>query len=304
MLRQRTLKAAARTTGVGLHTGARVELTLRPATADTGIVFHRTDLAGSPPLPATATMVGDTRLSSTLRAGDAGVSTVEHLMSALAGLGIDNLHVDVAGPEVPIMDGSAGPFVYLLQGAGIVEQDAPKRYLRVVAPVEVRDGDKGARFEPFDGFRLDFTIDFPHPVFGTENRHVVIDFAEHSYIREVARARTFGFMQDVEAMRAAGLGLGGSLQNAIVLDEVRVLNSEGLRYDNEFVRHKVLDAIGDLYLLGHPLIGQYTAHKSGHALNNALARALLARPDATRIVTFDKADEVPSAFYDWRTAAA
>jgi UDP-3-O-[3-hydroxymyristoyl] N-acetylglucosamine deacetylase len=304
MLRERRLKAAARTTGVGLHTGARVELTLRPATADTGIVFHRTDLAGSPPLPATATMVGDTRLSSTLRAGDAGVSTVEHLMSALAGLGIDNLHVDVAGPEVPIMDGSAGPFVYLLQGAGIVEQDAPKRYLRVVAPVEVRDGDKWARFEPFDGFRLDFTIDFPHPVFGTENRHVVIDFAEHSYIREVARARTFGFMQDVEAMRAAGLGLGGSLQNAIVLDEVRVLNSEGLRYDNEFVRHKVLDAIGDLYLLGHPLIGQYTAHKSGHALNNALARALLARPDATRIVTFDKADEVPSAFYDWRTAAA
>jgi UDP-3-O-[3-hydroxymyristoyl] N-acetylglucosamine deacetylase len=304
MLRQRTLKAAARTTGVGLHTGARVELTLRPATADTGIVFHRTDLAGSPPLPATATMVGDTRLSSTLRAGDAGVSTVEHLMSALAGLGIDNLHVDVAGPEVPIMDGSAGPFVYLLQGAGIVEQDAPKRYLRVVAPVEVRDGDKWARFEPFDGFRLDFTIDFPHPVFGTENRHVVIDFAEHSYIREVARARTFGFMQDVEAMRAAGLGLGGSLQNAIVLDEVRVLNSEGLRYDNEFVRHKVLDAIGDLYLLGHPLIGQYTAHKSGHALNNALARALLARPEATRIVTFDRADEVPSAFYDWRTAAA
>ena len=304
MLRQRTLKAAARTTGVGLHTGARVELTLRPATADTGIVFHRTDLAGSPPLPATATMVGDTRLSSTLRAGEAGVSTVEHLMSALAGLGIDNLHVDVAGPEVPIMDGSAGPFVYLLQGAGIVEQDAPKRYLRVVAPVEVRDGDKWARFEPFDGFRLDFTIDFPHPVFGSENKHTVVDFAEHSYAKEVARARTFGFMQDVEAMRAAGLGLGGSLQNAIVLDEVRVLNSEGLRYDNEFVRHKVLDAIGDLYLLGHPLIGQYTAHKSGHALNNALARALLSRPDATRIVTFDKADEVPSAFYDWRTAAA
>jgi UDP-3-O-[3-hydroxymyristoyl] N-acetylglucosamine deacetylase len=304
MLRQRTLKAAARTTGVGLHTGARVDLTLRPAAVDAGIVFHRTDLAGSPPIPATAIMVGDTRLSSTLRAGEASVSTVEHLMSALAGLGIDNLHVDVAGPEVPIMDGSAAPFVYLLQGAGIVEQDAPKRFLRVVAPVEVRDGDKWARFEPHAGFRLDFTIDFPHPVFGSENRHVVIDFAEHSYVREVARARTFGFMQDVEAMRAAGLGLGGSLQNAIVLDEVRVLNSEGLRYDNEFVRHKVLDAIGDLYLLGHPLIGQYTAHKSGHALNNALARALLARPDAARIVTFDAVDEVPSAFYDWRTAAA
>ncbi|MEO8487017.1 MAG: UDP-3-O-acyl-N-acetylglucosamine deacetylase [Betaproteobacteria bacterium] len=304
MLRQRTLKASARTTGVGLHTGARVDLVLRPAPVDTGIVFHRTDLADSAPIPATATMVGDTRLSSTLRLGDAAVSTVEHLMSALAGLGIDNLHVDVAGPEVPIMDGSAGPFVYMLQGAGIVQQDAPKRYLRVIAPVEVRDGDKWARFEPYDGFRLDFTIDFPHPVFGSENRHVVIDFAEHSYVREVARARTFGFMQDVEAMRAAGLGLGGSLQNAIVLDEVRVLNAEGLRYDNEFVRHKVLDAIGDLYLLGHPLIGQYTAHKSGHALNNALARALLARPDASRTVTFDAVDDVPSAFYDWRVATA
>jgi len=304
MLRQRTLKTAARTTGVGLHTGARVDLVLRPAAADTGIVFHRSDLVSSAPIPASATMIGDTRLSSTLRVGDAGISTVEHLMSALAGLGIDNLHVDVSGPEVPIMDGSAGPFVFMLQSAGIVEQDAPKRYLRIVAPVEARDGDKWARFEPFDGFRLDFTIDFPHPVFGTENRQVVIDFAEHSYVREVARARTFGFMQDVEAMRAAGLGLGGSLQNAIVLDEVRVLNSEGLRFENEFVRHKVLDAIGDLYLLGHPLIGQYTAHKSGHALNNALARALLARPDAMRIVTFAEAAEVPSAFYDWRTAAA
>jgi UDP-3-O-[3-hydroxymyristoyl] N-acetylglucosamine deacetylase len=202
------------------------------------------------------------------------------------------------------MDGSAGPFVFMLQSAGIVEQDAPKRYLRVVAPVEVREGDKWARFEPFDGFRLDFTIDFPHPVFGSENRNVVIDFAEHSYVREVARARTFGFMQDVEAMRSAGLGLGGSLQNAIVLDEVRVLNSEGLRFENEFVRHKVLDAIGDLYLLGHPLIGQYTAHKSGHGLNNALARALLARPDAMRIVTFNAVDDVPSAFYDWQMAAA
>ena len=304
MLRQRTLKTAARTTGVGLHTGARVDLVLRPAAADTGIVFHRSDLAGSAPIPASATVVGDTRLSSTLRVGDAGISTVEHLMSALAGLGIDNLNVDVSGPEVPIMDGSAAPFVFMLQSAGIVQQDAPKRYLRIISPVEVRDGDKWARFEPFDGFRLDFTIDFPHPVFGSENRNVVIDFAEHSYVREVARARTFGFMQDVEAMRSAGLGLGGSLQNAIVLDEVRVLNSEGLRFENEFVRHKVLDAIGDLYLLGHPLIGQYTAHKSGHGLNNALARALLARPDAMRIVTFTAADDVPSAFYDWRTAAA
>ena len=304
MLRQRTLKSTIRSTGVGLHTGARVELTLRPAPVDAGIVFHRTDLATPVALPAEAHRVGDTRLSSTLKVGGTAISTVEHIMSALAGLGIDNLHVDVAGPEIPIMDGSAGPFVFLLNSAGIVEQDAPKRYLRVVQAVEVRDGDKWARFDPFNGFKLDFTIDFPHPVFGAENRNVVIDFAEHSYLKEVARARTFGFMQDVEAMRAAGLGLGGSLQNAIVLDEVRVLNSEGLRYDNEFVRHKVLDAIGDLYLLGHPLIGQYVAHKSGHALNNALARALLARPDASRLVTFDAADEVPGAFHDWRMATA
>ena len=208
-------------------------------------------------------------------------------MSALCGLGVDNLRVDVAGPELPIMDGSAGPFVYLLQSAGIVEQPAAKKFIRIVSAVEVRDGDKWARFTPFDGFRLDFTIDFPHPVFGSENKHVVIDFAEHSYVKEVARARTFGFMQDVEAMRAAGLALGGSLQNAIVLDETRVLNTEGLRYENEFVKHKVLDAIGDLYLLGHPLIGEYAAFKSGHALNNLLARALLARPDAFEIVTFE-----------------
>ena len=304
MLQQRTLQSLTRTTGVGLHTGARVEMVLRPAPPDTGIVFHRTDLPAAAAIPAVAANVGDTRLSSTLKADGASVSTVEHLMSALAGLGIDNLHVDVAGPELPIMDGSAGPFVFLLQSAGIVEQKARKRYLRVTSPVEVRDGDRWARFEPFAGFRLDFTIDFPHPVFGSENRHIVVDFAVDSYAKEVARARTFGFMQDVEAMRAAGLGLGGSLQNAVVLDEFRVLNSEGLRYDNEFVRHKVLDAIGDLYLLGHPLIGQYVAHKSGHALNNALARALLARPDASRLVTFDAAEEVPGAFHDWRMATA
>jgi len=299
MLQQRTLKSLTRTTGVGLHTGARVEMVLRPAAPDTGIVFHRTDLPRAVAIPAVAANVGDTRLSSTLKADGASVSTVEHLMSALAGLGIDNLHVDIAGPELPIMDGSAGPFVFLLQSAGIVEQKAPKRYLRVTAPVEVRDGDKWARFEPFDGFRLDFTIDFPHPVFGSENRHIVVDFAFDSYAKEIARARTFGFMQDVEAMRAAGLGLGGSLQNAVVLDEFRVLNSEGLRYDNEFVRHKVLDAVGDLYLLGHPLIGQYTAYKSGHAVNNQLARALLARADAFEIVTFADEKTVPSAFHDW-----
>ncbi len=299
MLKQRTLKKITRTTGVGLHTGARVELTLRPAPVDTGIVFHRVDLPRSADIPAIAANVGDTRLSSTLRVDDASVSTVEHLMSALAGLGIDNLFVDVAGPELPIMDGSAGPFVFLLQSAGIVEQTAAKRYLRITQPVEVGDGDKRARFEPFNGFRLDFTIDFPHPVFGSENRSVVVDFAFDSYAKEVARARTFGFMQDVEAMRSAGLGLGGSLQNAVVLDEFRVLNSEGLRYDDEFVRHKVLDAIGDLYLLGHPLIGQFTAYKSGHALNNQLARALLARADAYEIVTFADEKTVPSAFHDW-----
>jgi len=304
MLLQRTLKSAIKTTGVGLHTGVRVDLTLRPATPDTGIVFHRVDLDPPVAIPADAREVGDTRLSSTLKRGGASVSTVEHILSALAGLGIDNLHVDIAGPEIPIMDGSAGPFVFLLQSAGIVEQDAPKRFLRILAPVEVRDGDKWARFDPYNGFKLDFTIDFPHPVFGSENRHVVIDFAEHSYVKEVARARTFGFMQDVEAMRAAGLALGGSLQNAVVLDEFRILNAEGLRYDNEFAKHKVLDAIGDLYLLGRPLIGQYTAYKSGHGLNNALARALLAKPEAYELTTFAKADEVPSAFRDWRLAPA
>jgi UDP-3-O-[3-hydroxymyristoyl] N-acetylglucosamine deacetylase len=281
MLKQRTLRSSTKTTGVGLHTGARVELVLRPAPPDTGIVFHRTDLPGMPSIAALAANVGDTRLSSTLNGEGTSVSTVEHLMSALAGMGIDNLHVDIAGPEIPIMDGSAGPFVFLLQSAGIVEQAISKRYLRVVETLEARDGD------------------FPHPVFGLENRQVVVDFAEHSYAKEVARARTFGFMQDLEAMRAAGLGLGGSLQNAVVLDEFGVLNSEGLRYDNEFVRHKVLDAIGDLYLLGHPLIGQYTAYKSGHALNNQLARALLARPDAFEIVTFTDAATVPTAFHDW-----
>jgi UDP-3-O-[3-hydroxymyristoyl] N-acetylglucosamine deacetylase len=304
MLKQRTLKTAIKTTGVGLHTGARVDLHLRPAAPDTGIVFHRTDLPAVVSIPALAQYVGDTRLSSTLKQDGASISTVEHLMSALAGLGIDNLHVDVAGPEIPIMDGSAGPFVFLLQTAGIAEQGADKRYLRIVSPVEVRDGDKWARFEPFPGFRLDFTIDFPHPVFGSENRHVAVDFAEHSYIKEVARARTFGFMQDVEALRAAGLALGGSLHNAIVLDETRVLNSEGLRYDNEFVKHKVLDAIGDIYLLGHPLIGQYTAFKSGHGLNNALARALLDAPDAWELATFAVDGDVPAAFHHWVAAAA
>jgi UDP-3-O-[3-hydroxymyristoyl] N-acetylglucosamine deacetylase len=300
MLKQRTLKSSIKTTGVGLHTGVRVDLTLRPAPPDSGIVFHRVDLPQTVTIPAHASHVGDTRLSSSLEKDGARISTVEHLMSALAGLGIDNLNVDVAGPEIPIMDGSAGPFVFLLQSAGIEEQAGPKRYLRIKEPVEVRQGDKWARFEPHHGFRLDFAIDFPHPVFGTENRKVVIDFAEHSYTKEVSRARTFGFMEDVEAMRDAGLALGGSLQNAIVLDETRVLNSEGLRYDNEFAKHKVLDAIGDLYLLGHPLIGTFVAFKSGHALNNAVSRALLARPEAWELVTFDAPAEVPRAFLAWQ----
>jgi UDP-3-O-[3-hydroxymyristoyl] N-acetylglucosamine deacetylase len=304
MLKQRTLRKTIATKGVGLHTGARVELALHPAPADSGIVFRRTDLPQPVDIPALAVNVGDTRLSSTLKQDLVSVSTVEHLMSALCGLGIDNLRVDIAGPEVPIMDGSAGPFVYLLQSAGIVEQNAPKKFLRVTSAVEVRDGDKWARFTPFHGFRLDFTIDFPHPVFGSENRHVVIDFADHSYVKEVARARTFGFMQDVEAMREAGLALGGSLQNAIVLDETRVLNSEGLRYENEFVKHKVLDAIGDLYLLGRPLIGEYSAYKSGHALNNLLARALVARPDAFEVVTFGVEADAPVAFQDWQLKPA
>jgi UDP-3-O-[3-hydroxymyristoyl] N-acetylglucosamine deacetylase len=304
MLKQRTLKTVIKTTGVGLHTGARVDMVLRPAAVDTGVVFHRVDLPESADIVALAANVRDTRLSSSLERGGAKVSTVEHLMSALAGLGIDNVHVDIAGPELPIMDGSAGPFVFLLQSAGIVEQAAPKRFLRVKAPVEVRDGDKWARFDPYHGFALDFTIDFPHPVFGSETRQVVIDFAEHSYIKEISRARTFAFMQDVEAMRSAGLALGGSLQNAIVLDETKVLNSEGLRYDNEFAKHKVLDAIGDLYLLGHPLIGRFTAFKSGHALNNMVSRALLARPDAWELITFDAPADVPSAFQVWQMQAA
>jgi UDP-3-O-[3-hydroxymyristoyl] N-acetylglucosamine deacetylase len=304
MLKQRTLRQAISTKGVGLHTGARVEIVLLPAAADAGIVFRRTDLDVPVAIPARAECVGDTRLSSTLKADGVTVSTVEHLMSALAGLGIDNLRIDIAGPEVPIMDGSAMPFVYLLQSAGVVEQGAPKRFIRIKAPVEVRDGDKWARFSPYAGYRLDFAIDFPHPVFGSENKHVVIDFALHSYVKEVARARTFGFMQDVEAMRAAGLALGGSLQNAIVLDETRVLNAEGLRYENEFVKHKVLDAIGDLYLLGHPLIGEYAAFKPGHALNNALARALLDRPDAYEVVTFAAEAEAPPAFQDWQLKPA
>ncbi len=292
-----------RATGVGLHTGEKVHLTLRPAQPGTGIVFRRTDLEPPVEIKADPYAVHDTRLSSCLEHDGARVQTVEHLMSALAGLGIDNLWVDVTAPEVPIMDGSAGPFVFLLQSAGIEEQAAPKRFIRILQPVEVRDDDKWVRFEPYNGFRLELAIDYAHPVFDASAQKVVVDFSTTSYVKEVARARTFGFMQDVESMRAQGLALGGSLDNAIVMDEYRVLNSDGLRYDNEFVKHKVLDAIGDLYLLGHPLIGAFSGHKSGHAMNNRLLRALLERQEAWEFVSFDRVEDAP-AFLAWQPQAA
>lgn len=296
MVKQRTLKTIVRATGVGLHTGEKVYLTLRPAPVDTGIVFRRVDLAEPVEIKVDPYRVGDTRLSSCLEQEGVRVATVEHLMSAFAGLGVDNVFVDLTAPEVPILDGSAGPFVFLLQSAGIEEQPAAKRFIRVLKPVEAIHGDKWARFEPYHGFRINFTIDFDHPVFESSGKTVCVDFADTSYVKDVAKARTFGFMQDVEAMRAQGLGLGGSLDNAIVMDEYRVLNSDGLRYEDEFVKHKVLDAIGDLYLLGHPLIGSFSAYKSGHALNNALLRNLLADASAWEYVTFDRAEEAPAFF--------
>lgn len=308
MLRQRTIRELVRTTGVGLHSGQRVELVLRPAAPETGIVFRRVDLAEPVELRAQADLVNDTRMASTLvadggAAGPVRVATVEHLMSALAGLGIDNLHVDVDAPEIPILDGSSGSFVWLIRSAGIVEQRAPKRFIRVTAPVEVRDGDKWARLEPHDGYRLRFSIDFGHPAIDATGQAYEIDFAETSYVREIARARTFGFMQDVEAMRSRGLARGGNLDNAIVMDEYRVLNSDGLRYDDEFVKHKILDAIGDLYLVGRPLLASYAAHKSGHAMNNTLLRALLANRAAWEEVTFEERAKAPRAFsLDWATA--
>jgi UDP-3-O-[3-hydroxymyristoyl] N-acetylglucosamine deacetylase len=295
MLRQRTLKSAIKATGVGLHGGKKVEMTLRPAAPDTGVVFRRVDLPAPVDIRADAMAVTDTRLCSALESGGAKVGTVEHLMSALAGLGIDNVYVDLDAPEVPIMDGSASPFVFLLQSAGIEEQRAPKRFFRIRKTVEVRDGDKWARFDPYEGYKLTFSIVFDHPVFDKSSQTLTVDFAENSYAKEVARARTFGFAQDVEALRNHGLALGGSLDNAIVLDEYRVLNSDGLRYADEFVKHKVLDAIGDLYLVGHPVIGAFSAHKSGHGLNNQLLRATLADVDAWEMVSFEKAGDTPAA---------
>jgi UDP-3-O-[3-hydroxymyristoyl] N-acetylglucosamine deacetylase len=297
MLRQRTLKNLIRATGVGLHSGEKVFLTLRPAPVDTGIVFRRTDLDPVVEIPADAALVSETVLCTGLSRGPAKVQTVEHLLSALAGLGIDNAFVELTAPEVPIMDGSAGPFVFLLQSAGIVEQEAAKRFIRILRPVEVREGDKFARFVPHEGFRIDFTVRFNHPAIPDSLSRVRVDFTSEAYVREVSRARTFGFMQDLEFMRERNLGLGGSMDNAIVLDEFRVLNEDGLRYADEFVRHKVLDAVGDLYLAGHAIIGAYEGYKSGHALNNQLVRALLADAGAWEEVGFTDPVAAPPVLY-------
>ncbi|KPK20532.1 MAG: UDP-3-O-[3-hydroxymyristoyl] N-acetylglucosamine deacetylase [Betaproteobacteria bacterium SG8_41] len=303
MIHQRTLKNLIRATGVGLHTGAKVYMTLRPAPANSGIIFRRTDLAQPVEIKATPHSVGDTRLSSCLEQGGVRISTVEHLMSALAGLGIDNAYVDLSAPEVPIMDGSAGPFVFLLQSAGIEEQVAPKKFIRVLNPVEVEEGEKWVRLEPHNGFKLSLSIDFDHPVFDKMRQSVAVDFSTTSYVKEVSRARTFGFMQDVETMRGQGLALGGSLDNAIVMDEYRVLNTDGLRYEDEFVKHKVLDAIGDLYLLGHPLIGAFSGYKSGHALNNLLLRRLLEDRKAWEFASFERVEDAP-VFLAWQPQPA
>jgi UDP-3-O-[3-hydroxymyristoyl] N-acetylglucosamine deacetylase len=291
MSRQRTLKNVIRATGVGLHSGEKVSMTLRPAPVDAGIVFRRVDLDPVVEIPARADAVTETMLCTGLTAGGGKATTVEHLMSALAGLGVDNLYIDLSAAEVPIMDGSSGPFVFLLQSAGIAEQSAPKRFVRVLETVEVRDGDKYARFEPHHGFRLDFTVEFNHPAIPAAQSRAVVEFSTENYIKEVSRARTFGFMRDLEFMRERNLGLGGSMDNAIVLDEFRVLNDDGLRYADEFVRHKILDAVGDLYLAGRPILGAYVGYKSGHALNNKLVRALLERSQAWEEVRF--ADEQP-----------
>jgi len=307
MLKQRTLKSLIRASGVGLHSGVKVNMVLRPAAPNTGIVFRRIDLNPIVDLPASALAVGDTRLCSCLEAdsaqGKVRVGTIEHLMSAFAGLGVDNAFVDLDAAELPILDGSASPFVFLIQSAGIEEQPVAKRFIRVKRAVEVREadrgGDKWARFEPYEGFRLNFSIAFDHPAINRTGQQVSFDFAEHSYLREIARARTFGFMQEVEWLRENGLAQGGGLDNAVVLDEYRVLNGDGLRYSDEFVKHKVLDAIGDLYLLGSPLLASFSAHKSGHALNNALARELLAQSDAWEYVSFENQALAPQAIARW-----
>ena len=296
MIRQRTLKNAIKATGVGLHTGEKVYLTLRPAAPNSGIVFRRVDLKNPVEIKASPLNVGDTQLSTSLKKDDVSISTVEHLLSAFAGLGIDNAYVDVSAPEVPIMDGSAGPFVFLIQSAGIAEQNVAKKFIRIKRSVMVEDGDKWARFDAFNGFKVGFTIDFDHPVFKSRNQQAVVDFSTTSFVKEVSRARTFGFMRDLEYLRERRLALGGSLDNAIVVDDYRILNEDGLRYEDEFVKHKVLDAIGDLYLLGHSLVGMFTGYKSGHALNNRLLRALLADQGAWEEITFLDAEAAPISY--------
>lgn len=296
MIKQRTLKNVIRATGVGIHTGDKVYMTLRPAAVDSGIVFRRVDLAVPVEIKACCEAVGDTSMSTTLVKDGVRVSTVEHLLSAMAGLGIDNAYVDLSASEVPIMDGSAGPFVFLLQSAGIQEQAAPKRFIRIKKSITVRDGDKWARFDPFDGFKVGFSIDFDHPVFTPKSSSAEVDFSTTSFVKEVSRARTFGFMREIEWLRERNLALGGSMDNAIVLDDYRVLNEDGLRYEDEFVKHKILDAIGDLYLLGHSLIGAFYGHKSGHNLNNRLLRVLLADRSAWEEVTFTDPAQAPISY--------
>lgn len=296
MVKQRTLRNAIKATGVGLHSGEKVFLTLRPAPVDTGIVFRRTDLDPEVEIQAFAKNVGDTTLSTTLMKGDVRVDTVEHLLSALAGLGIDNLYVDVSAAEVPIMDGSAGPFVFLLQSAGIAEQDAAKKYIRIIRPIEVRDGDRVARFEPYDGFKISFKIQFDHPAFTSTSQFASLEFSSSTFVKEISRARTFGFMRDFEYLRANNLALGANFNNAIAMDEYRVLNEDGLRYEDEFVKHKILDAVGDLYLLGHSLIGHFIAEKSGHGLNNLLLRELICHPETWEYMTFETPEAAPISY--------
>ena len=296
MIKQRTLKNTIRATGVGLHTGSKVYLTLRPAEPNTGIRFRRVDLDEPVTIQATPGNVGETVLSTTLVSGNVKISTIEHLLSAFAGLGIDNAIIDVSAAEVPIMDGSAGPFVFLLQSAGVDEQDSPKQYMRIKRSIRVEDGDKWAAFDPFDGFKVTFTIDFEHPAFEEHVKTATMDFSSTTFVKEVSRARTFGFMKDIEMLRENNLALGGSLDNAIVVDDSKILNEDGLRYADEFVKHKILDAIGDLYLLGHSLIGEFTGYKSGHGLNNKLLRTLLADKDAWEMITYESDEEAPISF--------
>lgn len=296
MLKQRTLKNVIRATGVGLHTGTKVYLTLRPAPVDTGIIFVRTDLEPHVHIPALAHLVGDTTLSTTLVQDDVRVSTIEHLMSAMSGLGIDNAYIEVSAPEVPIMDGSAGPFVFLIQSAGIEEQDAPKKFVRILKPIHLKDGDKTVSLEPFDGFKVSYTLLYDHPVYRRYTKSATIDFSSTSFVKEVSRARTFGFMHEFEELRNRNLALGASMDNAIAVGDYKVLNEDGLRYEDEFVKHKILDSIGDLYLMGHSLLGEFKGYKSGHALNNNLLRTLEATRDAWELVSFDSESQVPISY--------